>query len=85
LKVNALVQLLTLLVALEWLLPLVATWMSGLPNVLAPIGLGTAQPSFLRFEKSILGMGESELDIGIGRDISVAFGEPVLVCLTKTP
>lgn len=59
--------------------------MSGLPNVLAPIELGTAQPSLLRFEKSILGMEGSKLDIGIGRDISVAFGEPVLACLTKTP
>lgn len=59
--------------------------MSGLPNVLAPIGLGTAQLSFLRFEKLVLGMGGSELDIGIGHDISVAFGEPVLACLTKTP
>jgi len=59
--------------------------MSGLPNALAPIGLGTVQPSLLRFENSILGMGVSELDIGIGCDISVAFGEPVLACLTKTP
>ena len=59
--------------------------MSGLPNVLAPIGLGTAQPSLLRLEKSILGMGGIELDIGIGRDISVAFGGPVFACLTRTP
>jgi hypothetical protein len=56
LKVDALVQLLTLLVALEWLLPLLTMWMSGLPNVLASIRLGTAQPSLLRFEKLTLGM-----------------------------
>ena len=59
--------------------------MSGLPNVLVPIGLGTAQPSLLHFEKSILGMEGSKPDIGIGRDISVAFGGPVLARLTKTP
>ena len=59
--------------------------MSSLPNVLAPIGLGTAQPSLLRLEKSVLGMEGSKLGIGIGRGIAVAFGGPVLACLTKTP
>ena len=51
-------------------------WRWGYHNFLAPIGLGTAQPSLLRFEESIMGMEGSRLDIGIGRDM--------LACLTKT-